>query len=770
MSASLHIIGVRHHSPACARLVAHTLRTVRPRHVLIEGPADMNARLGELLLGHELPVALYSSYRDQERAHASWTPFCAYSPEWVALTEGHAAGAQVRFMDLPAWHKAFEGVANRYSDGERRHGQAIDALCQKLGVEGLDALWDHLFEQPLALDVLAERLRVYFDSVRGQEPGSERDEAREAFMRAHVEAALGQGDGPVVVVCGGFHAPVLARARAVPGAAFPESPSDPSARSFLVPYSFRRLDSFSGYQSGMPSPAFYQALWETGPQGAPERMLRAVVERLRGRKQPVSSADLIAASVMAEGLARLRGHAVLARTDLLDGLASALVKDALVTALPWTARGVPAPDTAPLLGEVLRAFSGEKKGRLHPKTPQPPLLRDVEHQVRAHGLAPGPHSRVLRLELRTPEHLDKSRVLHRLRVLGLPGFVRDLGPAFPAEPVLQETWTLSPHEDFESAVIEASGWGATLEEAAVGRLEESLLDAGPDLRRLALLLAESFFIGVPGLASRVLHAVAAQAGREPDFAHLGVALERLLSIWRHDVLLGARGSAEVGTLITAALERGLWLFEQVDGPSLPANTDHLGAVVALRDTLRFAAPALGVDVQPAVAVFERRLASAQAPPALRGAALGALWSLARFTDEASAEATALSAIRAAGRPTTLGDFLAGLFRLAREQVVHAPALTQLLDEQLRELVEQDFLIALPSLRLAFGYFPPREKEGIARALLPLHGQSPTRARELLRQEAAVADVLAGSALDDEVEQVLRRFGLSGPGTEERDGP
>ena len=41
---------------------------LRPAYVLVEGPADMNARLDELLLGHELPVAVFSSYRDGDAA------------------------------------------------------------------------------------------------------------------------------------------------------------------------------------------------------------------------------------------------------------------------------------------------------------------------------------------------------------------------------------------------------------------------------------------------------------------------------------------------------------------------------------------------------------------------------------------------------------------------------------------------------------------------------------------------------------------------------
>src|SRR6188472_1184744 len=101
MGATLHVIGVRHHSPACARLVAHVIRTVRPRFVLVEGPADMNGRVSELLLGHELPIAVFSYAHGEDLHHASWTPFCAYSPEWVAITEARDAKAEALFIDLP---------------------------------------------------------------------------------------------------------------------------------------------------------------------------------------------------------------------------------------------------------------------------------------------------------------------------------------------------------------------------------------------------------------------------------------------------------------------------------------------------------------------------------------------------------------------------------------------------------------------------------------------------------------------------------------------
>ncbi|MDV9201368.1 DUF5682 family protein, partial [Streptomyces sp. Wh19] len=202
-------LGVRHHSPACARLVERTVAALRPAQVLIEGPAEMNGRLDELLLGHELPVAVFSHYRDGQRAATSWAPLCDYSPEWVALRAGRAAGAQVRFIDLPAWHPAFAERTNRYADAEARYAEATERLCRQFAVDSSDALWDRLFEvEPDG--GLAERLDAYFALVRGDAEADAGDRARESYMAAWVRAAVeAAGDRPVLVVTGGFHQPAL---------------------------------------------------------------------------------------------------------------------------------------------------------------------------------------------------------------------------------------------------------------------------------------------------------------------------------------------------------------------------------------------------------------------------------------------------------------------------------------------------------------------------------------------------------------------------------
>jgi hypothetical protein len=771
--AQLHVVGIRHHSPACARLVRHVIGTVRPRYVLIEGPSDMNARIGELALGHELPIAIFSYAQGPRSRHASWSPFCAYSPEWVALESAREVGAEALFVDLPAWHEAFDEVKNRYSTRHERASARMTALCERLGVEDTDTLWDHLFEQPLPPATLAERLTTYFHELRdGDDPGS-RDRAREAYMSRWIAWALNENAGHVVVVCGGYHEPELRRGHhAVREASRPEVPQlDPDTRfgSYVVPYSFHRLDAFVGYESGMPSPEFYQRVWDLGADAAGEEMLFRAITHLREKKQRVSSADAIAALTLARGLSTLRGHASLARVDVLDGLAAAVVKEALDAPLPWNRRGTLVRGTDRMLAEMVIAFSGTRVGKLARNTPRPPLLADVMVELDRVGvvLGPllwdfaGPKTSKVKASLNDPAGLARSRVLHRIRVLGVPGFSLTRAPSLARnETNLDETWAVNAALETEAALIEASALGATLESAAAAKLEERIAEA-PGLGALARLLQDAALVGIDTVTMRLVDDVRRIAGNEPEFGELGAALGVLLALFRHDVLLGTAGAPMVGAAVAAAFERGLWLYEGLSGGVLDARSSSavVAGAVALRDALRYAGATLSLDGARAEAVMQRCLAQHDAPPAVRGAAMGFLWSMR----VAMGEQETTMAVHSAARPATLGDFLAGLFALAREEVLHTPSLLAVIDALVSTMTRSDFLIAIPSLRMAFGYFPPREKELIANHALALAGKPTGDARSLLRLEVDAGLTMHGMQLDAEIVKRARRYGLTDDG-------
>jgi hypothetical protein len=806
-------IGVRHHSPACARLVGRTISSLRPAYVLVEGPADVNARLGELLLGHELPIAVFSHYRDEGRAHMSWAPFCEYSPEWVAITAGRATGAEVRLIDLPAWHPALADRRNRYADAEQRYADAAERLCRAFAVDNADALWDRLVEVEPD-DRLEERLATYFDLVRGDAAAGEDDAAREEYMAAWVRAAVADaGDRPVVVVTGGFHRPAIrtlaerpptTNARPRPGApapgddgcsepaglapgrdgcsgpagvgsegdgsprsaaqvpggdgfpwsaahagpSWPEIPRPPDgsvAGSYLVPYSFRRLDAFSGYQSGMPSPEYYQRLWEQGPEAAADGLVEAVATRLRKRGQSVSTADLIAARTLSEGLARLRGHPHPARTDILDGLVSALVSDDLDQPLPWTRRTFLAPGAHPVVVEIVAALSGERAGRLHPDTPAPPLVHDVDAELQRLGLD---RDGTVDLDLTDADDLDRSQTLHRLAALCVPGYHRRSGPSSGADPVLDEHWELTPDDARLAVLIEAGVYGGTLSDAATAMLAERIAAAGSEPERLAAVLFDAALCGITDLSGQITELIAAGIAGARQLGPLGEALATVLGLWRHDRVLGTARSPMYATVIDGAVTRLLWLAEGIHGGPAPAEPARLRALTATRDALLHASEVLTTGREVALEVMARVGADRTAPPDLRGAAFGFGWSLGASGDP-------VGALR--GAADILGDWLAGLFALARDEVLAGGSgMLEALDDLITAM--PDFLVELPALRQAFEYFPPRERELIARRLLERRDLTGS-ARGLLRTTADPLLIAEARALEEKVSRVLTREGL-----------
>ncbi|MER5937734.1 DUF5682 family protein [Streptomyces sp. NPDC001928] len=814
-------LGVRHHSPACARLVGRAIEELRPAYVLVEGPADMNDRLGELLLGHRLPVAVFSHYRDETRVATSWAPLCDYSPEWVALRDGHAAGAEVRFIDLPAWHPAFAERAdrqtNRYADAEARYAEATERLCAHFAVDSVDALWDGLFEiegggevadagafadagdiasagdpddpddlaGPGTPDDLQARLDAYFELVRGDAEADAGDRAREEYMASWVRAALAHaGERPVLVVTGGFHQPALRALTygsngggdlrsdgpelsdhhpagpSAPPPTWPEVPTPPTGAlggSFLVPYSFRQLDAFAGYQSGMPSPGYYQQLWEAGPQAAAQGLLRSVAERLRARRIPVSTADLIAARGLTQGLALMRGHAHETRVDVLDGLAGALISDDLDRPLPWTGRGTLSAGTHPVVVEMVAACAGESEGRLHPDTPLPPLVHDVAEQLARLGLADPAAEGPFTVDLTDAAGLTRSQVLHRLRVLGIPGFTRVSGPADGSDPVFTERWEPGRAGGREAALIEAGAYGARLDEAASVVLGQRARASGTEVGPLAGLLFDAVLCGVGPLCDELLEALAAQVGQVPELGPLGEVLTAALGLWRHDRVFGVARGRLLGSVVAGAADRVFWLAEGLHGGT-GVDFARLRALAAARDALLHAPELLSVTREAAAEAAARIGRDPRAPADLRGAAVGLRWALGVPDDPA----TAVQAL-ASRAADTLGDWLAGLFALAREEVTAGTTgdgepLIDILDGIVSALAEDDFLTGLPALRQAFAFFPPRERERIAQRLLERRGKHGS-ARSLLRTTADPLLLARARALEENVARLLDRHGL-----------
>lgn len=753
------IIGVRHHSPACARLVVAEIERLRPAHVLIEGPCDINGRIDELDAPHRLPIAIYSYLSAPGVHRGSWSPLAEHSPEWQALCAGRRVGAQVRFIDLPAWHDAIAELPNRYADdpdeaAEHRAADYTGAVARELGIDSRDALWDHLFESEHDPAVLAPRLSAWFAGLRGVDPGSAGNAARENLMAHWVAWAVQRGEGPVLVVCGGYHAPALgALWTRLPATSTPPAVPVPggAARhgSYLVPFSFRQLDAFTGYASGMPSPAYYQWVWEGGVAAAGRKLLHHSRDRLRDKKLPVSTATLQSVYTHAHGLARLRGHPVPLRCDWLDSIAAGWVTDALEVPLPWSYRGPLAPGTDPVLVEVMDVLSGEQVGALAPGTPQPPLVAAVAAELQAHDL---PGTGTVTLDLLSETDRQRSRVLHRLALLAVPGTHRRSGPrgALDAGRTPAEQWQLDDPPTRLAVLIEAGGWGATLLDAARNKWAATI--SGPDIgiAELAAGLDAAAAAALGPVQTEVIGRLRAAVAAETDLGALGAALRALLPLARTPQPLGLHDVPGCLDTVEAIADRAVWLLEPPDPVSPAEVDDHLRLLIGLRDLVRASLfPLLGERI---LAVMRRKAASLRSDPASRGAALGAVISLGESSDALSA----LGSVSAA----RLGDALAGLLALAREELIADDGFVTGLDALIAGLADDDFVGALPALRAAFAWLPPRERGEVAEAVLALHDTANLPRRVLTgRLEADPQTVAALTAAEHHAVARLQSWGV-----------
>ena len=747
---------VRHHSPACAALLRQFIQDRRPAAVLIEGPSDFNERIDELHLPHTLPIAVYSYvHLEGGSRRGAFYPFCEYSPEWQALLAARQAGCPARFIDLP-WAElaaSADEPQNRYSDAELRYGRYVKTLCRQLGVEDFDAAWDVMIEQhqQLTLADYFQRCHTYCCQVRQmEETVSPHDERREACMARHIHEASAEfrpDRGPLLVITGGFHCPALLRR--VEAQDFSAPPSEPvtiTQRGIAItPYSYERLDSLRGYEAGMPNPGFYHQIWRQRSRGervSHHPVLSQVIAELRKRGQTCSTADCIALETMAQGLALIRGRDAVWREDLVDAITSALVKEELDR-----------NQRSPFLEAVYHVFRGEARGRLAENAILPPLVVDIRQTLHELELEPTTSNRDVELELTESLHLIKSRVLHRLRLLGIAGFRHEQGTNLATRDDLSrlfEVWSIRWYPEFDAACIESARYGATLAEAATAQLLERAAAVDRDAEQAALLLLDSALAGC-GLPDPLLDRLAHITANENDFLRVISALGHLLYLYRYDEVLGTQGTNPLGTLLGEVFTRAVWLLEKL-GQASGQEAKLVRSIRTLVESFELAAASVDLNREELIAVLSRVQHDRNQLPMIRGAAAGGLANLGAI--DATAARKAMFAL---AQPTQMGDFLAGLFGVAREMAQRDPELVGSIDELLTSLSTEDFLAALPSFRLAFTFFTPREKHHLLTTLFRTLGI--LQAAPLATLEVDMATAAEALALEGRIFAAIEKYGL-----------
>jgi Family of unknown function (DUF5682) len=787
---------VRHHSPAAARMVRQLIQQIQPTAIAIEGPSDFNEQIPELYLPHQLPIAIYSYVQTTENRRGAFYPFCIYSPEWQALQSANEHNIPVEFIDLPWADSPTDSSArasgdrtgqNCYSDEDFSHSNYIDTLCQKLGLPDFDTLWDTLFEidSDLSINSYLERCHQFCYHLRTSEhQASSSDQQREAFMTDRIRSLATKHPGKILVVTGGFHSYPLYKS-IVLNQDSSEILIDPNPTPIaqgiaLTPYSYDRLDNLTGYNSGMPNPGFYHAVWqqrsnqnrdsktltkkpdskglssingesEPTSHNLVDSLLAKIITTLRHRQQIASTADLIAVKTLAQGLADLRSHPEIWRQDLIDGVIGGLVKED-------TGKG----STHPFLAAVQAVFRGGDRGQLAAGTTLPPLVQDLHQQLHYLAIFPTAKQRSIDLDLTPnaastePSPRSISTLLHSMRILGITGCDRISGTDFTTRQDLVkiwERWQLQWSPEFDASSIEAAIYGATVAEATVAKLRESANHLQRNAEGAALLLLDAGLAGVQKLTPEFYPRLVELIRQDGDFLSNARSLRHLLYLYRYDEVLETRSQTDLATILVEAFQRGLWLLDSLGATG--NGQELLKGLAGLLEAYECCGDLLLDRRSEFLQALERVSQDISQTALLRGGSIGALWVLGAVQAE-----DILSTINYYCRLDSLGDFLTGLFHLARETTQRAPGLLLSIDKLLLAYEDNEFLEALPSLRLAFGYFTPREKHLMAKNLLQSTG-SDVATSELLTLPVRVEDAMQAIELEYRLFTLVDRYGFRG---------
>lgn len=781
--AEIIFLPIRHHSPACAWHVSQVIGEKRPDMVLIEGPCNAQELIGVMLEEEtKAPFAVYYSYRDkdavlsEEKSHyRCYYPFLDYSPELSAMRAGKQAGAQLSFIDLAYGEILAASAADAseklvYNDDRLlSKNRYWEKICEKTGLRSFDEFWEKYFE----IDGIHEDSESWFQKLLSycrlaREETAEEElrkdgcQAREAFMAEQILRAARENAGKsILVVTGGFHTPGLLglihdaeesghckdleRKADNPIHKRMQKVPKKDQEVYLMPYSLEAADAMNGYASGMPFPGFYQQVWEAlltkelPFQEAVYDMLVSAGKQARTRDLTVTTYDEICACSMADGLAALRNKKEPGAYELLDSALSSFIKGEYTFATDEPMR------------ILKKRMTGKKIGKLSQTAKRPPILQDFENQCVQYGIR---FRTTMEMEVTlhifsSQKHRSMSSFFHRMTFLESSFCKRVKGPNLQTmrdRNLIREIWKYRWSAQVDSALIDVSVYGATLEEAACSLAEERLSGAF-GASEGAKLLSQMFEMDLKEQQKSACEKMQDLIFRDADFYSLAEALEHLMRLEQLKALY--RSEMELKKIISDCAWKLIRLL-----PSMAAvkDEDLEKCMNACKLLYQISGKDSLFSQEQYLEALENALSEPDIHPGLEGCIHGLLYgALKRSVRQVEAVCQGyLTGTKEQAKKTA--QYLRGLFSSAKDLVFSGEAFVEMIDRFLGAVQEKDFMDLLPELRIAFSYFTPGEIDLIAQKAAALHGKKKDAITEV---EGVPADWYAyGKELDDYAGEVI----------------
>ena len=690
------LLGIRHHGPGSARMVAAALAAIEPELVLVEGPPEADG-LVEHVGGLTPPVALLL-HDESDPATAAFWPFAGFSPEWQALRWADENAVPLRFFDLAA--------AATLGEEEEPDRVAIDPLgllAEAAGFDDPERWWEDVVEHHAATDPvgLAQAVAEAMTALRDEfaDHVGQRTLRREAAMRQALRKGLKDVAGPIVVVCGAWHVPALLELPAANAdAALLKGLPKKKISGTWVPWSHGRLANEAGYGAGIASPGWYAHLWATAAAGdAVPRWFARACQVLRDEDLPASTANAVEAVRLADALAAMRGRPS-------PGLAE--VSEATLTVLCGG-------DETPLRLVHDRLVVGEELGMVGEGVPRSPLAADLERLQRRLRLPAAAIEKQMRLDLRKDMDRERSKLLRRLRVLDVPWGETD---HTNSTGTFAEAWRVRWDPSLAVAIAAAARHGTTVEAAAEQVLQQRARDADR-VAKAADVLGQSVGCESPVAVVAARQALDRCAAAATDAAELLSALPSLASTVRYGSVRGTDPE-----LLRSALH-GLLARGAVGLPLACRNVDDDTAdqLVAALDAAQDAAGLAADDDHRAV--WRDAQLRLVALPDAHGLPAGRATRLLWESGDLDTDSVAARLHRAVSATAGATAFVAGFLRGSAALLAADDRLFALIDTWLTGLSPEAFADAVPLLRRAVGEFSTAERRTLGDRVMAGNGRT-----------------------------------------------
>jgi hypothetical protein len=505
-----------------------------------------------------------------------------------------------------------------------------------------------------------------------------------------------------------------------------------SSKWTLMPYSYFRLSSQSGYGAGNQAPSYYELLWqalnEQGITDLSRRYLSLVARHLREAGTHRSTAEVIDGVLLAETLSVLKDGLAPTLADLRDAAVALLGQGELATVKESLAH----VDVGTAIGQLPKGVSqtsiqadfDRELERLKLEKYRTTVQQELDLDLR--------ENRRVKSEEAAFLDLHRSSFFHRLRVLGV-SFAKP-APTRQQSATWAEKWLVQWTPESEIELVEAVLLGETVELATAYKIK-SQLEACTSIADAAALVRDACQCGLMKsmeLARRRLQELAATSS---EFTALAAAAWELNLVVRYGDVRRFDPQPLLPLLEELFVEAALALFaaascdDRAVKPMMQA-VDELNKVgLEFHDRLE----------EPLWIEQLRRLSDADdRNPSLSGYACAIL--LERGLIENASLAREVSRRLSPGVPADLGaGWFEGLAQRNRYALLARQPLWEQLAGYIESLDEEQFRRALVFLRRAFGPFSAREKRHIAENLGEYWGLNADAAGEMIEKPLTEAE-------------------------------